>query len=173
MSYFNPIVLPITEKHEVSKKQFGKAVEKLFATGWFKSKWTDEAKDQYENMLEKLVPKYREEFVNFDIFANQLDDFVIPLLSSKKLDIISKVYILMFCLSHWKSDVGRGFSINKEYVKQNQSENCLVSLIIIRNHLTSKKITTSSITETAGMIKSVRNARLRYEQSQSKFRKIK
>ena len=148
-------------------------MEKLVATGWFKSKWTDETKGQYENMMEKLVPKYRKEFVNFDIFSNQLDDFVIPLLSSKKLDIISKVYILMLCLSHCKSDVGRGFSINKEYVKQNQSENCLVSLIIIRNHLTSKKITTSSITETAGMIKSVRNARLRYEQSQSKFRKIK
>ena len=148
-------------------------MEKLVATGWFKSKWTDETKGQYENMMEKLVPKYRKEFVNFDIFSNQLDDFVIPLLSSKKLDIISKVYILMLCLSHWKSDVGRGFSINKEYVKQNQSENCLVSLIIIRNHLTSKKITTSSITEIAGMIKSVRNVRLRYEQSQSKFRKIK
>ena len=148
-------------------------MEKLVATGWFKLKWADEAKDQYENMMEKLVPKYRKEFVNFDILANQLHDFVIPLLSSKKLDIISKVCILMLCLSYWKSDVGRGFSINKQYIKQNQSENCLVSLIIICNHLTSKKITTSSITEIAGMIKSVRNARLRYEQSQSKFRKIK
>ena len=29
-----------------------------------------QAKVQYEKMLEELVPKYREEFANFDIFAN-------------------------------------------------------------------------------------------------------
>ena len=61
-------------------------MEKLVATGRFKSNEVDEAKDQYEKMLEELVPKYREEFANFDIFANRLDDFIIPLLSAKKLD---------------------------------------------------------------------------------------
>ena len=35
---FNPIVLAYTNKHEVSKKQFGKVMEKLVATGCFKSK---------------------------------------------------------------------------------------------------------------------------------------
>ena len=60
----------------------------------------------------------------------------------------------------------RGFSANKEYIKENQSENCLVSLRNIYNCLTSKKVTPSSITITAEMIKSVRSARLRYEQFQ-------
>ena len=94
-SCFNPIVLTDTNKHKV--KQFGKVVQKLVATGRLKSKEADEAKDQYEKMLEELVQKYREESANFDIFANQLDDFIIPLLSAKKLDILSKVYILIFC----------------------------------------------------------------------------
>ena len=57
-------------------------MEKLVATGRFKSKEADEAKDQYEKMLEELVPKYREEFANFNIFCNQLDDFITPLLSA-------------------------------------------------------------------------------------------
>ena len=57
-------------------------MEKLVATGRFKSKEADEAKDQYEKMLEELVPKYREEFANFNIFYNQLDDFITPLLSA-------------------------------------------------------------------------------------------
>ena len=35
---FNPIVLADTNKHEVSKKQFGKVMEKSVATGCFKSK---------------------------------------------------------------------------------------------------------------------------------------
>ena len=39
-------------KHEVSKKQFCKVMEKLFATGRFKSKEADEVKDLYEKMLE-------------------------------------------------------------------------------------------------------------------------
>ena len=51
-------------------------MEKLVATGRFNSKEADEGKDQYEKMLEELVPKYREEFANFDIFANRLDDFL-------------------------------------------------------------------------------------------------
>ena len=114
-SCFNQIVLADTNKHEVSKKQFGQVMEKLVATGRFKSKEADDAKDQYEKMLEELVPKWREEFA-----------------------------ILIFA---------------------NQSGNCLVSLRIIHNHLTSKKVTASSITITSD-IKSVKSARLRYDQFQ-------
>ena len=98
--------------------------------------------------------------------ANRLDDFIIPLLPAKKLDILSKVYIFIFCLSHGQSAVERGFSANKEYIKENQYENCLVSLRIIHSHLTSKTFTASSITITADMIKSVRSTQLRFEQFQ-------
>lgn len=49
---------------------------KLFATGSFKSNEVDEAKDQYEKILEELVPKYREEFATFDMIASRLDDFM-------------------------------------------------------------------------------------------------
>ena len=105
-------------------------MEKLIAIGLFKSKEADEVGDQYEKMLEELVPKYRE-FANFDIFANRLDGFIIPLLSVKKLEILSNVYIWIFCLSHGQSTSEGGFSANKEYIKENQSENCLVSLRIV------------------------------------------
>ena len=67
----------------------------------------------------------------------------------------------------------RGFSTNKEYIKENQSENCLVFLRIIHSHVTSQKVTASSITITADMIKSVSSARLRYEQFQRKTSKEK
>ena len=39
----------------------------------------DETKDQYEKMLEELVPEYREKFANFDVFTNRRDDFIMPL----------------------------------------------------------------------------------------------
>ena len=57
----------------------------------------------------------------------------------------------------------RGFSTNKECIKDNQSEKCYVSLRIIHNHLTSKKVNANSI-NIEDMIKSVRSARLRNEQ---------
>ena len=57
-------------------------------------------------------------------------------------------------------------------MKENQSENCLVSLRIIHNHLTSKKVTASSVTITAD-IKSVRSAQLRYDQFQLETSKEK
>ena len=47
----------------------------------------------------------------------------------------------------------RGFSADKEYIKENQSENCLVSLRNTYNRLSSK-------------IRSARSARLKYEQFQ-------
>ena len=87
-------------------------------------------------------------------------------MSAKKLDILSKVYILIFCLSHRQSAVKSGFRASKKYIKENQSENCHVSLRIIDNNLTSKKVTASSITITAHMIKSVRIVQLWYEQFQ-------
>ena len=95
LCYFNRIFFADSNRHEVSKKQYGKDMEKLIATGRFKSKEADEAGDHYEKMLEELVLKYREEFANFDIFANRLDGFIIPLLSVKKLEILSNVYILI------------------------------------------------------------------------------
>ena len=82
-----------------------------------------------------------------------------------KFDILSRVYILIFCLSHDQQyAVERGFSANKEYIKENQSENYLVSLRIIHRHLASKKFTASSITITEDMIRFVRSTQLRYEQ---------
>ena len=77
------------------------------------------------------------------------------------------MYILL--LNHRQSAVVCGFSMNKEYITGAQSENCLVSLRIIHNHLTSKKVTASSITITADVIKSVRSAQLRYEEFQLFF----
>ena len=59
-----------------------------------------------------------------------------------------------------------GFSASKEYIKENQSENCHASLRIIDNNLTSKKVTASGITIAAYMIKSVRTVQLWYEQFQ-------
>ena len=68
----------------------------------------------------------------------------------------------------FESAVERGFSTNKECIKDNYSENRLVSLRIIHNHLTSKKVTANSINITADMIKSVRSAQLRNKQFQLK-----
>ena len=60
-----------------------------------------QAKVQYEKMLEELVPKYRKEFANFDIFANHLDDFLMPLLSAKKLDIDILFESWAACFEMW------------------------------------------------------------------------
>ena len=67
----------------------------------------------------------------------------------------------------------RGFSTNKEYIKENQFQNCIVFLGIIHNYLTSKKVTASRITITTDMIKSVKSARLSYEQFQPETSKEK
>ena len=51
---------------------------------------------QGRQLIEELVPKYRVGFANFDIFAEGLNEFILPNLSTKEFDILSRVYVLLF-----------------------------------------------------------------------------
>ena len=51
---------------------------------------------QRRQLIEELVPKYRVGFANFDIFADGLNEFILPNLSTKEFDILSRVYVLLF-----------------------------------------------------------------------------
>lgn len=73
---------------------------------------------QRRQLTEELVPKYRIGFANFDIFANRLNDFILPNLSAKEFDILSKVYVLLFFLSHRQSIAKRGLGSNKEHKEE-------------------------------------------------------
>ena len=54
---------------------------------------------QRRQLIEELVPKYRVGFANFDIFADGLNEFILPNLSTKEFDILSRVYVLQFFLA--------------------------------------------------------------------------
>ena len=54
---------------------------------------------QRRQLIEELVPKYRVGFANFDIFADGLNEFILPNLSTKEFDILSRVYVLLFFLA--------------------------------------------------------------------------
>ena len=81
---------------------------------------------------------------------------MMPYLSEKRFVALSKLYILIFCLSYGRSAIEHGFSVNKEYIVENQVESSLVSLRIVHDHLKSKNVTATNIVYTADMLKSVR-----------------
>ena len=70
-------------------------------------------------MIEELVPKHRDEFLAFDMFGNQINQFMMPYLSEQRIVELSKVYLLVFCLSHGPSATEHGFSTNEEYTVEN------------------------------------------------------
>ena len=42
-------------------------------------------------MIEELVPKHRDEFLAFDMFGNQINEFMMPYLSEQRIVELSNV----------------------------------------------------------------------------------
>jgi len=153
-SCLNPNIMSVTSNNDISKMKLNKMLEKLVAVNQITAKQGDEAKEQFCIFVEDVVAKHREEFSSFEMFTQRLDVFLMRYLSEKKFESLSMVCILMFCLSHGQSSIERGFSINKEFISDNQSESSFISLRMVHDHLKSKNVTSS-----------VRSARTRYDQA--------
>ena len=163
-SCLNPNILSVTSNNDVSKIKFNKIFEKLVAMNQITAKHGDDAKEQFCYFVEDVVHKHREQFSSFEMFTQRLDVFLMRFLSEKKFESLSMVCILIFCLSHGQSSIERGFSINKEYIANNQSESSLISLRMVHDHLKSKNVTSKDIVISGDMVKSVRSARTKYDQ---------
>jgi len=164
-SCLNPNIMSVTSNNDISKMKLNKMLEKLVAVNQITAKQGDEAKEQFCIFVEDVVAKHREEFSSFEMFTQRLDVFLMRYLSEKKFESLSMVCILIFCLSHGQSSIERGFSINKEFISDNQSESSLISLRMVHDHLKSKNVTSKDVVISGDMIKSVRSARTRYDQA--------
>jgi len=69
--------------------------------------------------------------------------------------------MIALLLSHGQASVERGFSVNKELVVENQSEQTLAARRIIKNHIIHVNGVTN-VEITRNMVAAARNARARY-----------
>ena len=85
---------------------------KLFSLKKISSDVADQAKNQYDELLNLLKYEKNNEFRNFDSKKDRLDAFLCK---------------LIFVMSHGQSNVERGFSVNEEVLQDNLQAKSLIS----------------------------------------------
>ena len=130
----------MVSKKEECVLQFQGFFDVLFRKKRFSAKSADNCKQQYDEFLEDVQFKHKENFLKFNYLTDRLDDFLCPYLADeKKYENLWYVCKIVMILSHGQSFIERGFSINKEILDNNLQEKSLISRLIY-DHFTSSQL---------------------------------
>ena len=86
---------------------------------------------------------------------------------------MEKLVKMILCLNHGQEDIERGFSGNKNLLKDNMKEASLISQCLICGHMTVKSIKPEMLVITKELLKSFKSARIRYDKYLSDQKKEK
>ena len=86
---------------------------------------------------------------------------------------MEKLVKMILCLNHGQEDIERGFSGNKNLLKDNMKEASLISQCLICGHMTVKSIKPEMLVITKELLKSVKSARIFYDECLSNQKKEK
>ena len=127
----------MVSKTEACVLNFQGFVDVLFRKKSLSAKSADNCKQQYDEFLEDLQFKHKENFLKFSYLTDRLDDFLCPYLADeKKYENLWYVCNIVMILSHGQSSIERGFSINKEILDNNLQEKSLILQGLIYDHFT-------------------------------------
>ena len=136
----------IVQVNVVSKKEecvlkFQGFVDVLFSNKRLGAKSTDNCKQQYDEFLEDVQFKHKENFLKFNYLTDRLDDFLCPYLADEtkyeKLWYVCKIVIIFL---HRQSSIECCFSINKEIWDKNLQGKSLISQHLIYDDFISENI---------------------------------
>ena len=159
----------ISPVNVVSKKEdcvlkFQGLVDVLFRKKRLSAKSADNCKQQYDEFLEDVQFKHKENSLKFNYLTNRLDDFLCPFLADeKKYENLCYVCKIVMILSHGQSSIERGFSINKEILDNNLLEKSLISQCSIYDNFTSEHSVLHECVTPQALIKSCNLANGRYK----------
>ena len=81
----------------------------------------DDGKREYKLFVEKTKQDYHEEPKDFDVKTDRLDDFFKNACPSNDFPMMWNILEIVFILSCGNAEVERGFSVNKDILKDNMS----------------------------------------------------
>ena len=123
---------------DTNEKKFDSLVNVIYEHKRLAAKEADAAKEQYDNFLSNDVLSHVNDFKNFDMKENRLDEFLGTYSIGKKCyDDLWKVCQFIFTLSHGQSVVERGFNVNKDALLDNMKEKTLISLRTVYDEIRS------------------------------------
>ena len=80
---------------------------------------------------------------------------------------------MILCLNHGQADIERGFSVNKNQLKDNMKEASLIIQRFIYDHMTGKNIMPETLVMNKELLRSIKSARIRYDEYSSNQKKEK
>jgi len=156
---------------EKCKANFKKVLEVLLAKKHFEADHCDKAGRQFAMFCDEVVKKEEEMFLSFKetkqnvTQADRLDDFYSKFLGMPEEHYSELWDVIKFCLilSHGQATVESGFSVNKQMLVENLSEDTLVAKRRVHEAVQAAG-GLQQITITPSMMTSVRAARARYHE---------
>ena len=140
--------------------QFISLVDKLYSGKSISSVAADEAKKEYDFLLDAAQQEHKDAFLTFDYRKESVDKFIATFVhGNTRYKNCWNICQLIFALSHGQASVERGFSVNKELLV------VLVSQGIVYDYFFSTEKTLSEFQISNELIKSCKLAHTRYTQA--------
>ena len=112
-SCLKPNALVLSAENKSSRLKFSKMLVKLTALNHISIKLADDAKEQFSKITDEHLPENREKFSLLAKYDQRLDIFMSQVVLKKEYELLWKVCVLVFCLSHGQSAVECGFKVNR------------------------------------------------------------
>ena len=104
----------------VSNMKSGKLVERLYWSKCLSFSQADNAKCQYNDLLQSVCVIHQEKFSSFDYRSDRADKFLGQFIEKdKRFSDIWIVCIFVIVLAHGQSQTERGFNISKGMLVEN------------------------------------------------------
>ena len=127
LSPHNMIKIP-----DKAAKRFKGLADSLYSLKRISSSVADNAKDQFNKLLETEVKSEREKFQAFDFRKMRLDEFLYSMIGTKpEYADLWKICQLIFILNHGQAYTERGFSVNKQVSDDNMEDDSLIAQRLI------------------------------------------
>ena len=141
-------------------------VDKLYSGKWISSVAADEAKKEYDLLLDAAQQEHKDAFLTFDYRKESVDTFLATFVhGNTRYKNCWNICKLIFTLSHGHASVERGFSVNKELLVENLQKVSLVSQRIVYDYFFSTEKMISEFQISNELIKSCKLAHTQYTQA--------
>lgn len=143
-----------------SLKKFKELVLDLPSAKIISSGQGDEGIREFRMLLSK--PEVSAKLVSYKP-SERLDSFFFETLSMGEYKSLAIIVQTILVLHNGQAEIERGFSINKEVMKDNMSELTLVSRRLVKDYLRSNSLETYEVDISSRMINSVQQSSLKYK----------
>ena len=168
---FHPRIM-VTYTAEKLTRKFKSLTQKLLQLNIINFQVADKALVQYKLLLTKEVITSKEKFLKFQINEDRVDTFFFDeLMVHKEYPELSNIIIIILILSCGQAFTERGFSMNKNILKDNMQDNTIVGRRFVKGYLTSNDVDPHTIPITSAMMTEVKKSNMRYELDREEKRK--